>query len=162
MDKIPFEDGKKLKNAFVTIDGKEYEVTPAQYQGKTPVSASNLNKMQDNIEKSINGTIETVTNENGTAIKFSDGTMLAYGTKTMSVSYGTVNFPVAFVEKPRMLATLNATVSNDSIYIVSTNAIDKASANIFARKNDNTAVTTEINVTWQAVRKMEIKISKEA
>lgn len=106
--------------------------------------------------------IETITNSNGIAVKFPDGTMLAYGTKTMSVSYGTVNFPVAFVENPRMLATLNATVSNDSIYIVSTNAVDKASANIFARKNDNTAVTTEINVTWQAVRKMEIKISKEA
>ena len=50
MDKIPFEDGKKLKNAFVTIDGKEHEVTPAQYQGKTPMSSFNLNKMQNNID----------------------------------------------------------------------------------------------------------------
>ena len=53
MDKIPFEDGKKLKNAFVTIDGKEHEVTPAQYQGKTPMSSFNLNKMQNNIENTL-------------------------------------------------------------------------------------------------------------
>lgn len=50
MDKIPFEDGKKLKNATVTIQEQEYEVIPAQYQGTTPVSAFNLNKMQDNID----------------------------------------------------------------------------------------------------------------
>lgn len=50
MDKIPFEDGVKLKNATVTIQGQEYEVKPAQYSGKTPVSSFNLNKMQDNIE----------------------------------------------------------------------------------------------------------------
>lgn len=50
MDKIPFEDGKKLKNATVTIDGQEYEVNPAQYSGTTPMSGFNLNKMQDNID----------------------------------------------------------------------------------------------------------------
>ena len=54
MDKIPFEDGTKISNAKVTINEQEYEVTPAQYQGTTPVSAFNLNKMQDNIEKAIN------------------------------------------------------------------------------------------------------------
>ena len=51
MDKIPFEDGVKLKNATVTINEQEYEVTPAQYQGTTPLSAFNLNKMQDIIDK---------------------------------------------------------------------------------------------------------------
>ena len=53
MDKIPFVDGTKIKNAKVTVNEQEYEVTPAQYQGTTPVSAFNLNKMQDNIEKAI-------------------------------------------------------------------------------------------------------------
>ena len=97
--------------------------------------------------------IETITNSNGTAIKFGDGTMICHGTKTMSASYGTVNFPVAFVENPMMIATLNATVSNDSIYIISTNVSSNSVANIFARKNDNTAVATEIDVTWQAIGK---------
>ena len=53
MDKIPFVDGTKISNAKVTINEQEYEVTPAQYSGTTPVSAFNLNKMQDNIEKAI-------------------------------------------------------------------------------------------------------------
>lgn len=53
MDKIPFEDGVKLKNATVTIQEQEYEVTPAKYQGKTPMSSFNLNKMQNNIENTL-------------------------------------------------------------------------------------------------------------
>lgn len=53
MDKIPFQDGTKIKNATVTINEQEYEVTPAQYQGTTPMSAFNLNKMQDNIENTL-------------------------------------------------------------------------------------------------------------
>lgn len=53
MDKIPFEDGVKLKNATVTIQEKEYEVKPAQYRGKTPMSSFNLNKMQNNIENTL-------------------------------------------------------------------------------------------------------------
>ena len=55
MDKIPFEDGTKISNAKVTIDEQEYEVTPAVWQGKTPLSALNLNKMQSNIENTVEG-----------------------------------------------------------------------------------------------------------
>ena len=50
MDKIPFEDGVKLKNATVTIQEQEYEVAPAKYESPTPFSSFNLNKMQDNID----------------------------------------------------------------------------------------------------------------
>ena len=53
MDKIPFVDGTKIKNATVTVNEQEYEVTPAQYSGTTPVSAFNLNKMQNNIENTL-------------------------------------------------------------------------------------------------------------
>lgn len=53
MDKLTFEDGVKTKNATVTINEQEYEVTPAQYQGNTPLSSYAMNKMQDNIEKSV-------------------------------------------------------------------------------------------------------------
>ena len=55
MDKIPFVDGTKISNAKVTINEQEYEVTPAQYSGTTPVSAFNLNKMQSNIENTVEG-----------------------------------------------------------------------------------------------------------
>lgn len=54
MNKIPFEDGTKTQEAYVTIDGQNYEVTPAVWTGKTPLKAQNLNKMQDNIEEAIN------------------------------------------------------------------------------------------------------------
>ena len=55
MIKIPFEDGQKTQEAYVTINGQNYLVTPAVWQGKTPLSALNLNKMQSNIENTVEG-----------------------------------------------------------------------------------------------------------
>ena len=54
MNKIPFEDGTKTQEAYVTINEQNYPVTPAVWQGTTPLKAQNLNKMQDNIEEAIN------------------------------------------------------------------------------------------------------------
>lgn len=53
MDKIPFEDGQKTQEAYVTVNEQNYLVTPAVWQGKTPLSALNLNNMQKNIEDSV-------------------------------------------------------------------------------------------------------------
>lgn len=53
MIKIPFEDGQKTQEAYVTINEQNYLVTPAVWQGKTPLSALNLNNMQKNIEDSV-------------------------------------------------------------------------------------------------------------
>ena len=50
MDKIPFEDGTKTQEAYVTINRQNYIVTPEVWNGNTPLSAFNLNKMQDNID----------------------------------------------------------------------------------------------------------------
>lgn len=55
MDKIEFKSGKN---------------------GGTPVSSNNLNQMQTNIENAINEISEVITNENGTAIKYSNGIMI--------------------------------------------------------------------------------------
>ena len=52
MIKIPFENGVKSTNAYVTIDGINHDVTDAVYTGDTPLSAENLNQMQENIEQS--------------------------------------------------------------------------------------------------------------
>lgn len=54
MNKIPFEDGTKTQEAYVTINEQNYQVTPATWTGTTPLKAQNLNKMQDNIEEAIN------------------------------------------------------------------------------------------------------------
>ena len=53
MNKIPFEDGQKTQEAYVNINGQTYNVTPAVWQGNTPLSALNLNNMQKNIEESV-------------------------------------------------------------------------------------------------------------
>lgn len=163
MNKIPFEDGKKLKNAFVTIDGKEYEVTPAQYQGKTPVSASNLNKMQDNIEKSINGTIETVTTESGTAIKFADGTMICYGkidtgSRNFTEQFGSVYYdnipynivyPMQFIETPIISISqeLGGYLGGNSIGGLPTNT--KAQVYVYTMKS--ATLSRNAIIYWQAI-----------
>ena len=54
MNKIPFEDGTKTQEAYVSIDSQNYQVTPAVWQGKVPLSSQNLNQMQTNIENAIN------------------------------------------------------------------------------------------------------------
>lgn len=54
MEKINFEDGQLTKKGYVVIEGKEYLINEAQYDGATPLSAYVLNKMQDNIEEGIN------------------------------------------------------------------------------------------------------------
>lgn len=53
MDLIQFEDGTKVSNAKVTINGVDYPVTPARYTGNTPLSAYILNLMQNNIAKVV-------------------------------------------------------------------------------------------------------------
>ena len=69
MNKIPFADGTKTQEAYVTVNEQNYLVTPAVWSGSTPLSALNLNKMQDNIEEAINiqrasVTLESTVNAN--------------------------------------------------------------------------------------------------
>ena len=64
MNKIPFVDGTKTQEAYVTINEQNYQVMPAVWQGTTPLKAQNLNKMQDNIEEAINIQRAIVTLEN--------------------------------------------------------------------------------------------------
>ena len=46
---MKFKDGTLIKGAYVIIDGVEYEVHMPEYSGNTPVSAENLNKMQEDM-----------------------------------------------------------------------------------------------------------------
>lgn len=46
---IVFQNGTLVSNAKVEVGGTVYDVTPAQYEGTTPLSANNLNQMQTNI-----------------------------------------------------------------------------------------------------------------
>lgn len=58
MKKINFEAGTQVSPAKVTIDNVDHEVTPAVWEGNTPLSPFVLNKMQDNIEEETK-TIQT-------------------------------------------------------------------------------------------------------
>lgn len=46
---VVFENGTLVQKATVEIDGNVYEVEPAQYEGTTPLSANNLNRLQNNL-----------------------------------------------------------------------------------------------------------------
>lgn len=64
MNKIPFQDGAKTQEAYVTVNDQNYLVTPAVWSGDTPLSAFNLNKLQDNVENAINIQRATITLDN--------------------------------------------------------------------------------------------------
>ncbi len=49
MQIVEFENGSKIQEAYVEIDGKQHIVTPAQYKGNTPLSAYNVNRLQKNL-----------------------------------------------------------------------------------------------------------------
>lgn len=61
MNKINWQNGALVSPAKVEIGGVIYEVTPEQYSGNTPLSAENLNQMQDNIEKAIPEVVDNLT-----------------------------------------------------------------------------------------------------
>lgn len=50
---VNFKNGELVKGAYVVIDGKEYEVHMPQYFGETPLSSENLNKVQNDLNKTI-------------------------------------------------------------------------------------------------------------
>lgn len=127
---ITFENGTKASEAYVTISGVKHYVTPAQYTGKTPLNATNLNanfeeldtsvKKLDTAVKSIQNTLSTIiesgSNSNGTWIKYDNGIMICYknfsGTVKITQSWYSLyetsaanaldfgNYPQSFIETP--------------------------------------------------------------
>lgn len=49
MEIVKFEDGQLINPAYVIIDGVQHEIIPAVYEGNTPLSSYNLNRMQEKI-----------------------------------------------------------------------------------------------------------------
>ena len=58
---IVFQNGTLVSNAKVEIGGTIYDVTPAEYEGTTPLSANNLNQLQTNIYDYVDDEIEGIT-----------------------------------------------------------------------------------------------------
>lgn len=91
MKKIPFEDGVKIASAYVTINGENLEVHPAEYEGPVPFSSLNFNKMQDNIEEAINiqratVTLESTVNAN-TNYTLPSGMYYEVGNDSLEINY---------------------------------------------------------------------------
>lgn len=62
MAKFTWQDGTLVSKAKVEIGGTIYEVDPEEYSGATPLSAGNLNAMQDGIYEDIDAAQETIDN----------------------------------------------------------------------------------------------------
>ena len=107
--------GTVTKQAHVTINDTDYYVTPETRTGATPLIPDDMNRIEQGIadnENSIANIISVTTNNNGTAIKFSNGIMICLGKISMQMGAsstwsqigqvygkdltGTWNFPVAF------------------------------------------------------------------
>lgn len=93
------------------------------------VSAENLNQMQTNVENAINGIVESGKNDNGTYIKFSDGTLICRGTKPITIdittSWGSIYFgnyatevpyPYEFIESPDLTFNVNPSGNSGCFY----------------------------------------------
>lgn len=57
---IVFSNGTLVSNAKVNVGGTIYDVEPAQYEGSTPLSASNLNQLQTNLYDYIDAMINVL------------------------------------------------------------------------------------------------------
>ena len=53
MGKFNWQNGTLVTPARVEVGGEVYDVTPEQYSGQTPLSAENMNAMQDGIYEDI-------------------------------------------------------------------------------------------------------------
>lgn len=73
-----------------------------EWDENTPVTANNLNEMQNTLNDNITNQIDS---ENG-YIKYADGTMICYGKiTTESTGYSSVTFPIAFIDAPVVTAS---------------------------------------------------------
>lgn len=115
MEKIPFEDGTKIKDAVVEINEQEYTVTPAQYTGNTPLTAANLNLMQDNIEEAIDDTILGVKIAENSSIHMNQYLKL-FSVNMSDVAYKTdqVLFRITNVQSTTMDEIFNLTIYKGS------------------------------------------------
>lgn len=60
MGKFTWQNGTLVTPARVEVGGQVYDVTPEQYSGQTPLSAENLNQMQDGIYEDIDKNKEDI------------------------------------------------------------------------------------------------------
>lgn len=109
MAKFTWQDGTLVSKAKVEIGGTIYEVDPEEYSGATPLSASNLNAMQDGIYEDIDQNAEDISN----LIKITEKGFIPSSSMTNATIGGTdgkkynLLFTKTYTNPPTVLATYN-------------------------------------------------------
>ena len=116
------------------------------------------------IKNSMNNMkLETITNENGTAIKFSDGTMIQYGafdtnerdftTEFGSVfynnSYFAINFPLEFIGVP--IITVNEELGGYLGGNILGGLPSKSNFRVYLYTAKSATLTRNATIYWQAI-----------
>lgn len=121
------------------------------------------------LNEKVAGIIERIENENGTAIKYADGTMIQYGTYDTGLtdfttefgsvfynqSYSTINFPLAFVDVPSIVINqeLGGYLGGSTLGGRPT----KTGFRVYLYIAQSGVLNRNATIYWQAIRKMEIK-----
>lgn len=66
---VVFQNGTLVSNAKVEVGGTIYDVTPAEYEGTTPLSANNLNQLQTNLYDYVDEEKTTSFTTDGSGVK---------------------------------------------------------------------------------------------
>ena len=133
--------------------------------GETPLSAQNMNKIENQLEKNTNDIaviIESGSNDNGSWIKYSDGNLIQRGTAqcSASVGYADVTFPVAFINTDYTIISNHKYTSGDGFggsqqltNITSPQPYSTTQAYIYSYLYDGNIATYIRNVQYIAIGK---------
>ncbi len=114
LTKIPFEDGIKTVEAYVSVNDQNYIVIPATYQGTTPLSALNINQLQTNIENYV----KSVENNTETAIDNTEANLENNISEAKELLEDKIENSVVI---QRASVTLNSTVNANTNYTIPLN-----------------------------------------
>ena len=159
MAKFTWQDGTLVSKAKVEIDGTIYEVDPEEYSGTTPLSASNLNSMQDGIYEDIDGLSEDLESKSTYSLnenvigKWVDNKPIYR--KVIEVPKSAVS--ASSVAIPHNISNLGTLVTARGILVGSTdfNVIPWITGGTYAiYLNDITSTAVNLNITQNAYNKI--------
>ena len=108
------------------------------------------------LNEKVAGIVESGSNENGSWVKFADGTMICYGNSyNQENGRAVANYPVSFIENPTQAQTTisyNSYTSSHLVYTVP--SLAKEFAYIYCRKADGSIETnTTVKINWLIIGK---------
>lgn len=128
----------------------------------TPINSSNLNQLQTNVENAINGIVESGSNDNGSYIKYADGTMIQRGNvlAPADVGYADLTYPLPFYgAKDDITLTSNHVYVGGTTYggtaqilnITVVQKVDLTSGYIYSYLTSGSIASYPRNINWVAI-----------